>query len=146
MEVRHLDEVLAIEQRSFRTPWRREHFEHEIHENRFALNRVALALGRVVGYYSVWVLGEELQIHDIAVDPAWRRRRLARWMLDDMLGEARDRGCRRACLEVRESNAAARALYAESGFVEYGRRPGYYGAEGEDALLLELRLGSDGTV
>ena len=45
-------------------------------------------------------------------------------------------------LEVRESNAAARALYARSGFAEEGARPRYY-ADGETALLLgaELRAG-----
>ena len=53
------------------------------------------------------------------------------------------RGAVRVFLEVADDNAAARALYARAGFVEAGRRPGYYaGADGErrDALLLALNL------
>ena len=38
-------------------------------------------------------------------------------------------------LEVRESNAAARALYTKHGFRETGRRRGYYRDPIEDAVL-----------
>jgi ribosomal-protein-alanine N-acetyltransferase len=43
-------------------------------------------------------------------------------------------------LEVRESNAAARALYARFGFREGGRRRGYYRKPVEDALVLVCDL------
>ena len=39
-------------------------------------------------------------------------------------------------LEVRESNVAARALYASRGFSAVGRRRGYYRHPVEDALVL----------
>jgi ribosomal-protein-alanine N-acetyltransferase len=39
-------------------------------------------------------------------------------------------------LEVRESNSAARALYASRGFLAVGRRRGYYRSPVEDALVL----------
>ena len=39
-------------------------------------------------------------------------------------------------LEVRESNAAARGLYARFGFREVGRRSAYYHRPVEDALVL----------
>jgi ribosomal-protein-alanine N-acetyltransferase len=45
-------------------------------------------------------------------------------------------------LEVRPSNVAARALYADVGFREVTVRRGYYPAEGgrEDAILMGLEL------
>ena len=46
----------------------------------------------------------------------------------------------RIWLEVRPSNSAARALYRGAGFIEEGRRPGYYNDTGEDALLMSLYL------
>ena len=55
--------------------------------------------------------------------------------LDKMTG----RGARQCFLEVADTNAAARALYASAGFVEVGRRPGYYrsaGAAPRDAILM----------
>lgn len=42
-------------------------------------------------------------------------------------------------LEVAADNDAARALYAKLGFVEAGRRHGYYG-DGADALVLRHSL------
>ena len=53
------------------------------------------------------------------------------------------RGATRVFLEVAEDNLAARALYERTGFVEAGRRPGYYAAADggrRDALLLALNL------
>ena len=46
-------------------------------------------------------------------------------------------------LEVRESNAAALALYAKCGLREVGRRPRYYKEPQEDALLLTVALQAD---
>jgi ribosomal-protein-alanine N-acetyltransferase len=43
-------------------------------------------------------------------------------------------------LEVRDSNMAARALYASRGFVEIGRRRDYYRRPREDALVLRLSI------
>ena len=44
-------------------------------------------------------------------------------------------------LEVRESNHAARTLYASRAFQGIGRRRGYYRVPMEDALLLKRELG-----
>ena len=43
-------------------------------------------------------------------------------------------------LEVRDDNAAARALYARTGFEHVSRRRGYYQPEGVDALVLRRLL------
>ena len=43
-------------------------------------------------------------------------------------------------LEVRPTNAEARALYESFGFRVVGRRRGYYYDTGEDALIMEARL------
>jgi ribosomal-protein-alanine N-acetyltransferase len=45
-------------------------------------------------------------------------------------------GARAVYLEVRESNLAARRLYAAEGFVPVGRRPRYYRRPTEDAIVL----------
>jgi ribosomal-protein-alanine N-acetyltransferase len=41
-----------------------------------------------------------------------------------------------ATLEVKPSNQAALSLYQKFGFIEAGRRRGYYKDTGEDALIL----------
>ena len=47
---------------------------------------------------------------------------------------------KRAFLEARGSNLAARGLYEALGFQKVGERPGYYGHNGEPAVLMELVL------
>ena len=53
-----------------------------------------------------------------------------------MIADARDRGLAFLTLEVRQSNAPARALYESCGFAVVGTRRGYYEKPREDALLM----------
>ena len=76
--------------------------------------------------------GGEWELLNIAVDPAYRRRGVA----DELLG-ALPAG--RIFIEVRESNAAARALYEGSGFTLIGRRRGYYHLPDEDGIVMALQ-------
>ena len=57
-----------------------------------------------------------------------------------MTAELMQEGVRALYLEVRDSNAAARALYGSLGFTQVGRRRGYYQHPTEDALLLRRDL------
>ncbi len=61
-------------------------------------------------------------------------------MLDAALAAMTDRGARAVWLEVRLSNAAARAMYQRRGFVAAGVRRGYYRLPPEDALVLRREL------
>ncbi|HXE96494.1 MAG TPA: ribosomal protein S18-alanine N-acetyltransferase [Dongiaceae bacterium] len=138
MTATDLDAVLAIEQASFPTPWRREHFEHEIaapHSFPF----VAECNGLIVGYVCLMSLFEEAQILDIAVAPEQRGRGVARLLMDHAIMVAREKGTELLALEVRASNVAAIALYERCGFVRTGIRSRYY--EGvDDAVLMEMSL------
>ena len=141
LAARHLDQVIAIEQASFSQPWRRQLFEAEIVFPKALCLAALLSPGHIlVGYLIMWVVVDEAQIQNIAVHPAFRGLGVGRSLLERGLGQARERGATWASLEVRPSNLAARRLYASLGFVEQGRRPRYYQPEGEDALLLNLRL------
>ncbi len=136
----HLGQVVGIEQASYRSPWKREHFRFEIHENRRAVNLVACQGQVVIGYVCVWELKGELKINNLTVRVDYRRRGLARWMLGRVLDSARERGCTTATLEVRASNRAAIRLYDAHGFVKLGRRRGYYRVESEDAIVMQATL------
>lgn len=136
----HLEQVLEIERASFASPWTRDHFRFELQRNRWAATHVVRREGHVLAYVCVWRLYGELKINNIAVHPAWRRRGLARWLLDWVLRDAAGRGCRLAQLEVRPSNRPAVDLYLRRGFTVVGRRKGYYQREKEDALIMEVDL------
>lgn len=137
-----LDEILEIEKVSFSSPWTRHSFLFDLSENPIARSLVARARdGRLAAYACCWHLYEELRINNLAVHPELRGRGIGRALLQRILSEGRRAGCRMALLEVRPSNAAARALYESEGFVQVGRRKNYYREEREDALVLSLDLG-----
>ena len=91
---------------------------------------------------------DEGEILNVGVAPAQRRRGLGRALVAAMLADLAKRGAVTVYLEVRESNAPARALYSALGFEDIGRRRGYYRAPTEDAVILkrgvEVREGGEG--
>ena len=105
---------------------------------------------RVVGYVRLRHPGplranrHVLQINGVAVDPAYRRRGIARALLDAAIDEARSRGARRLTLRVFAPNAAARALYDAAGFEVEGVLRGEFFLDGGyvDDVLMALDLTS----
>jgi ribosomal-protein-alanine N-acetyltransferase len=136
-----LDEVVAIERASFSMPWSRGAFLYEMEQNQVARCLVMRDAARVVAYVCVWEVADELHVTNIAVHPRERRRGFGRQLLGAVLGDAGRRALRIVVLEVRPSNAEAIALYESFGFRVVGRRRGYYYDTGEDALVMETRLG-----
>lgn len=79
------------------------------------------------------------RIYSLAVAPAARGRGLALDLLAAAEADAMARGCDRARLEVRGTNAPAIALYGRAGYRVIERIPAYY-ADGGDALRMEKKL------
>src|SRR5919204_3412655 len=132
-----IDEVLSIEEASFTNPWTREMYLADLANRGVSSCFLAQdADGRVVGFCSVWQVADEMHINNLAVRPEFRRMGVATALLNHALGEAARLGARRATLEVRRSNDAARRLYERFGFVVAGIRRGYYTKPVEDALVL----------
>src|SRR5690606_17665655 len=126
MTAADLDAVCDLEQRSFASPWPRRSFEFELNENRASHSWVAEVDGALVGMVILWLLVDEAHIATIAVDEGWRGRGIAARLLCAALEHLAGLGAVSAALEVRASNAAALRLYRRFGFVEVGRRKGYY--------------------
>jgi ribosomal-protein-alanine N-acetyltransferase len=102
--------------------------------------------GRPVGMALCRVVAGEMEVLTIAVDPALRRRGIARALMAAALGAAREAGAEAAFLEVADDNAPAASLYASLGFRRAGLRRNYYdrGADGRvDALVMRLDLTSE---
>ena len=134
-----VDAVAAIERASFADPWSRESFADTVRHPRMIF-RVAEAGGRVAGYLVAWLVQDEGELANLAVAPDARGRGVGAALVDELLATAASRGVVAVYLEVRESNATARALYASRGFAEVGRRKGYYRKPAEDALVLRRTI------
>jgi len=133
-----LEQVLLIEQSSYSHPWTvgvfrdcdRAPYERWLLECESGPGGYAIILPQV----------DELHLLNLCVSPALRGRGIGRRLLRYVIVRARALGCERVLLEVRESNEPAFRLYESEGFVEVGRRKGYYpGAGGrEDARVMAL--------
>lgn len=142
MELRDVAEVLALEQRVYPFPWTRGNFEDSLASGNYA-QVLRSEQGLLLGYLLALPGYDEMHLLNITVLPQQQGQGHARLMLD-ALGEAcRARGLGQIWLEVRQSNARARSVYARYGFAEVGLRRAYYPAEGgtrEDAILMSLDL------
>ena len=83
----------------------------------------------------------EAEVLTLAVRPGMRRSGIATALVDEMMLRLKH-AVASVFLEVASTNDAARELYRSRGFVEVGRRPGYYGSDGQsdDALILRAEL------
>lgn len=130
-----LDTVVGIEASCFKSHWTREAIQAEM-GNAAAFYVVATSAGKTVGYAGQWVIMDEAHITTIAVDPKRHGERFGERLLIALLQEARYRGARRATLEVRITNKAARGLYEKYMFETVAIRRKYYQDTGEDALVM----------
>jgi len=110
--------VHEIERLSFSTPWPAYAFEQELKGNRLAHYVVARAGERVAGFAGMWLMVDEAHITTFGVHPDWRRQRIGRQLLLNLLDLAVTIGARRMTLEV------------------VGRRARYYTDDNEDALVM----------
>ena len=77
---------------------------------------------------------DEIEILNVAVDPPFRRRGVARGLIRQLLANYRGT----VWLEVRQSNTAARRLYHAFGFQVNSVRENYYSAPPESAIVMKF--------
>ncbi len=135
MRRRHLRAVLAIETQVYPKPWSRRLFEDELGRGG-RLYLVARVGPTVVGYAGLLMIADDGHVATVAVDPEWQNQGIASRLLTELVCGAIGMGANQLTLEVRVSNLAAQAVYRRFGFAPAGARKGYYGDNGEDALVM----------
>lgn len=142
MSTADLDEIMLIERSSYPVPWSPSFFRQEL-QVACARSILAEVHGKIIGYVLFWILPGAIDIHNIAVHVDYRRRGVARALLERVIEQARRQSIVRVMLEVRQSNSPAQKLYNGMGFLNTGIRKGYYSDNGEDALAMTLELGTE---
>ena len=134
---RDLSGVLEVDEASFTRPWTRAMYTSEfLSRDTSRLYVLRSPEFHVAGYCAAWFIVDEVHINNLAVRPQCRCRGYGGALLQYVLAEASQAGLRRATLEVRRSNEAARRLYERFGFRIAGVRRDYYSHPTEDALIL----------
>ena len=130
-----LPAVLAIERRSFQTPWSLAMFVLELSKPS-GICVAATAGDGLAGYLVCSRYADVWHLMNVAVTPDRRREGIARSLLERLFEQAGHDA--RYTLEVRTSNRAAIAMYERFGFRAAGHRRRYYHDTGEDALIMWL--------
>jgi [ribosomal protein S18]-alanine N-acetyltransferase len=128
-----LPSVIAIERRSFPTPWSLAMFVLELSKP----SGICLAAeddDGLIGYLVCARYEDVWHLMNVAVVPERRRRGVATELIEQLFDEA-GAGAR-FTLEVRVSNGPAITMYQQFGFRSAGRRRRYYHDNGEDALIM----------
>jgi ribosomal-protein-alanine N-acetyltransferase len=130
-----LPTVLAIERRSFQTPWSLAMFVLELSKPS-GICLAAVDDEGLIGYLVCSRYADVWHLMNVAISPDRRREGIASRLLERLFEKAGPNA--RYTLEVRTSNHTAIAMYERFGFRRAGHRRRYYHDNGEDALIMWL--------
>ena len=132
--------MATIDAVSFSEPWSERSFADALALDSYTFFRAEVE-GNTVGYIGMTAVLDEADITGVAVLPSFRRRGIARRLLQRLIEESETQGLTCLHLEVREGNRAARSLYESMGFTVDGKRKQYYRFPSEDAILMTRHRG-----
>lgn len=138
--------LFTLDRQCLLSPWTFEGFLSELEQPYTYCWGKRDARG-IIAFIMVHLILDEAHVLKLGVSPEFRRQGIAHRLLSYSLHKVTASGAVRAYLEVRRSQAGARALYEGLGFRQSGERRDYYGpeeghqSEREDAILYDLTLG-----
>ncbi len=149
-----LTTVATVEQSVYKYPWTHGNFSDSLNSGYQAQMLIGgqaklEAPAELLGYFVAMKGVDEVHLLNITVAPVYQLQGWGRLMLDALALWSRGLGAQWLWLEVRTSNAHAKALYMRYGFREVGLRKGYYpeggtsllgGSTREDAVVMSLAL------
>lgn len=99
---------------------------------------IAIEDNRTVGFLAFEQILDEGSIIEIAVHPRFRRRGIAKELINSAIQNAGNLSA--VFLEVRESNAPAISLYRSLGFEQIAVRKDYYDHPKENAIIMKQQI------
>lgn len=140
-EIRDAHTLARLHAAGFYRGWPTSDFEAYLADPQTTPAYVATDAKRnISGFIMVRIAGDESELLTIAVDPKRRGRGLGRALLSAAFADLAMSPVKTMFLEVDETNAPAIALYRRFGFVEIGKRKGYYPKpDGSAATALVMR-------
>lgn len=138
MRIADIQDAAALERRCFSVPWSENSLRESLNDPNY-LFLVADEDGYMAGYGGMFLVADEGDITNIAVDVSYRGRGIATKLTESLLEEGRKRGVREFTLEVRVGNKVAVHVYEKLGFVSEGVRRHFYEKPVEDALIMWKR-------
>lgn len=136
MTENHVAQVAELEKICFGSAaWSEKSIASEL-KNELSYWLVAVDDGRVLGYVGSQTVLGETDMMNVAVHPDCRKQGIGQTLVNALVDGLKEKESYCLTLEVRASNAPARALYEKLGFAQMGLRKNYYRNPKEDALIL----------
>lgn len=140
MTTEDIEQVMWVERASFAVPWPKETFLEEVENNPHATYFLIEVEEGVIGYCGVWFFSGGGHITNIAIHPTYRGHNYGKLLFMEVMKEASKQKIRMITLEVRVSNTVAQHMYRLFGFKPAEVKKGYYADNGEDALVMWVKL------
>lgn len=128
--------VLELEEQLFTSTWKMDDFLYEMNENPFSQMFVWEENSEIVGYMGIWIIFEQAQLTNLAVNKKYQGKGYGRLLLEKGISICQEAGCEIMTLEVRQSNVVAKSLYQSCGFEKVSVKKDYYQDNHEDADVM----------
>ena len=136
---RDADAVAKLHAASFYRGWPRQDIEAYIIDPDTPTLVACDARRRVVGFAMLRILGDDVELMTIAVEPRYRGKGLGQALMRACFEDLLMTPARRMVLEVAADNPAAIRLYQKLGFTKLSERQGYYARpDGRPATALVM--------
>ncbi|MBQ7891476.1 MAG: ribosomal protein S18-alanine N-acetyltransferase [Erysipelotrichaceae bacterium] len=128
--------VLELEEQLFTSTWKMDDFLYEMNENPFSQMFVWEEDSEIVGYMGIWIIFEQAQLTNLAVNKKYQGKGYGRKLLEMGISLCQEASCEIMTLEVRQSNVVAKSLYQSCGFEKVSVKKDYYQDNHEDADVM----------
>lgn len=136
---RDAEAVAKLHARSFYRGWPRQDIEAYLLDTDTPTLVACDAKRRVAGFAMLRLLGDDVELMTIAVDPKYRGKGVGAALLKACFEDLMMTASRRMILEVAADNPAAIRLYSKLGFEKLSERKGYYARpDGQPATALVM--------
>jgi len=142
MNIKDLDEVVAIEAHSPPTPWSKKMFSEEMQNPGSCcfVIKIEIELKQpIIGFICFRNMAEESELLTIAVHPHYRRLGIGRKLMQFYIDFSSQRGVKTFYLETNSSNEPAIHLYQHFSYQSFGMRKKFYQKQ-FDALLMMKKV------
>ncbi len=129
-----LIKVHALEENIFPDPWPYDAFQEQLSSDGWG-GIIAEVGSEIIGYACFFITSNEAHLTNMAVVKEYRRKSVAKQLLDNILLIVSKYECEFVLLEVRSSNIKAIEFYKKHGFTFLFKRSDYYRKPVEDALV-----------
>ncbi len=134
------DEIFRLETEGYPSPRSLEAIKKDFDPASKIGHLLVKENGHVRAFAGYSLVLDEGHLHDIVVEEGYRGKGLGRMLLRKIFELAEETVCKKIFLEVRTRNESAIHLYISEGFEAVRIRRGYYGDNGENALIMLKNL------